>query len=262
MREQYTRARELRELRRALGLTQEEAATICDVEERTYQRWELGEVKVRSVYLDHLRSTSVSSLARLVDARPPMEDALRLLLTHVGGASAGLFAAVPAAPQVKLLCALLLDQTALDHVHSAWAQGRDALSDGKPFWRESWCLWPQAADAKLLLVYLRGAGPLHLATVSSAMEALAPSFASAGLIEPEAPRSEPAEAVIDAYLQSETPAAVEKRQMLALLKQHEWNLSRVARALGINRVTMYKRMARMGIDRVKMSKAELRRRAT
>lgn len=235
---------------------------MCGVEERTYQRWELGEAKVRRVYLDQLRTTSVSALARLVDPRPPIEDSLRLLLAHVGGAVAGLFLASPDAPQAKLLCALLLDEAALDQVHSAWAQGRDTLLQGMPFWRDSWCVWPHTTDRGLLLIYLRSEGPLHLPTVTAAMKALTPSFVGAVSIEPSGPRSAPAEAVIDSYLQSEPPAAVEKRQMLALLKQHEWNVARVARALGINRVTMYKRMARMGIERVRLSKADLRRRST
>jgi DNA-binding transcriptional regulator YiaG len=51
----YVTPAELRRVRESGGLTQKEAATICSVDERTYQRWELGERKIRSIYLSWLR---------------------------------------------------------------------------------------------------------------------------------------------------------------------------------------------------------------
>ena len=36
-------------------------------------------------------------------------------------------------------------------------------------------------------------------------------------------------------------------QLLALLKQHRWNVSEVARSLGIARMTVYRRMKRLDI---------------
>ena len=48
---------QLRAARERAGLTQKEAAALCGVDERTYQRWELGEVKrLRSVYLERIGS--------------------------------------------------------------------------------------------------------------------------------------------------------------------------------------------------------------
>lgn len=44
------------------GLTQKDAAALCGVDERTYQRWELGEVKrLRAVYLEQLGNAARSS---------------------------------------------------------------------------------------------------------------------------------------------------------------------------------------------------------
>jgi DNA-binding XRE family transcriptional regulator len=51
----YVKPADLRAVRESAGLTQKEAAAICSVDERTYQRWELGERKVRSIYLSWLR---------------------------------------------------------------------------------------------------------------------------------------------------------------------------------------------------------------
>lgn len=46
-------AKQLRQAREASGLTQKEAAAVCEVDERTYQRWESGETtRIRAVYLD------------------------------------------------------------------------------------------------------------------------------------------------------------------------------------------------------------------
>ncbi len=62
--------------------------------------------------------------------------------------------------------------------------------------------------------------------------------------------------MIDSYLEATPAESVERRQLLALLNRNESNLSRVARLIGISRVTVYKRMARLGIDRLRIRKTE------
>jgi DNA-binding XRE family transcriptional regulator len=50
---------ELRAARLAAGLTQVEAARLCEVGARTYHRWEAGGLKrIRSVFLDRLRDAA------------------------------------------------------------------------------------------------------------------------------------------------------------------------------------------------------------
>ena len=50
-----------------------------------------------------------------------------------------------------------------------------------------------------------------------------------------------------------------KREItLATLKQHEWNISRVARELGLTRRTIYLRLSRWGVDREKIVKTPRR----
>jgi transcriptional regulator of acetoin/glycerol metabolism len=41
----------------------------------------------------------------------------------------------------------------------------------------------------------------------------------------------------------------------ALLDEHEWNVSRVARLLSVTRMTVYNRLRRLGIARERVSKA-------
>ncbi len=45
-----------------------------------------------------------------------------------------------------------------------------------------------------------------------------------------------------------------------LLERHEWNVARVARLLGVTRMTIYNRMRRQGVTRIKVRKSEWRNR--
>jgi transcriptional regulator of acetoin/glycerol metabolism len=50
-----------------------------------------------------------------------------------------------------------------------------------------------------------------------------------------------------------------KREItLASLRQHEWNISRVARELGLTRRTIYLRLTRWGVDRQRVPKTARR----
>jgi transcriptional regulator with XRE-family HTH domain len=256
-RERYVSTAELRGLRQSLGLTQEEAAGICGVDLRTYQRWELGETKARSVYVDRLRARTTRTLARILDTRSPVEDALRLLQAHVGGSSAALFMAEESSPRVALVYGVGIDDGVLDRVNGAWAQEREALVGGQPFWRGSWCAWPLPVEQGQLLVYVAGPRALALPVVQEALGALSGSFrAAVAGAAPGGPSAD--DDVINAYLKREPLKSIERRQLETLLEQHEWNLSRVARFLRISRITMYERMKRFGIERLHVRKTSPR----
>jgi transcriptional regulator of acetoin/glycerol metabolism len=62
---------------------------------------------------------------------------------------------------------------------------------------------------------------------------------------------------VDLYLRQTSAEAVERRQLLLALHEAEWNLARVARMLGVTRVTVYKRMRRHGIERLKVRKTRV-----
>lgn len=64
------------------------------------------------------------------------------------------------------------------------------------------------------------------------------------------------EEAVDRFLEMTSREAIERRQLMTLLNRHEWNIARVARALGCNRVTVYKRMRRLGVPRLRVCRGE------
>jgi Bacterial regulatory protein, Fis family len=53
---------------------------------------------------------------------------------------------------------------------------------------------------------------------------------------------------------------LQRATLRALLEDHEWNVSRVARVLGVTRMTIYNRLRRLGMERVRVFKTGLARR--
>ncbi len=64
------------------------------------------------------------------------------------------------------------------------------------------------------------------------------------------------EDAVDRFLEVTSRQAIERRQLMALLNRHEWNIARVARALRCNRVTVYKRLRRLGIPRLRVCRSD------
>lgn len=56
------------------------------------------------------------------------------------------------------------------------------------------------------------------------------------------------------YLTSIPAAQLQREQLLLMLETHEWNIARVARLLGLNRRTIYLRLARYDITRKRVPK--------
>jgi transcriptional regulator with GAF, ATPase, and Fis domain len=59
---------------------------------------------------------------------------------------------------------------------------------------------------------------------------------------------------VAAFLESTPREEIERRQLLTILERNEWNLARAARILGVTRATIYKRMGRFGIQRLRVPK--------
>jgi transcriptional regulator of acetoin/glycerol metabolism len=90
------------------------------------------------------------------------------------------------------------------------------------------------------LVYLRAAKPDYDGVVE-----VTPLLAEAAAQGQAAPESSP----VDTYLESALQEDIERRRLVLLLRRHEWNISRVARELGVTRQTVYNRLQALGIDR-------------
>jgi hypothetical protein len=56
------------------------------------------------------------------------------------------------------------------------------------------------------------------------------------------------------FLERTPSDEVSRQQLLLLLERHEWNIARVARALKVTRTTIYKRLERYGVERVRIPK--------
>jgi len=62
------------------------------------------------------------------------------------------------------------------------------------------------------------------------------------------------------FLEKTPSDEVARQQLLALLERHEWNIARVARAMGTTRSTIYKRLERYGAERLRVPKTNRRKR--
>ena len=62
-------------------------------------------------------------------------------------------------------------------------------------------------------------------------------------------QSESPQDAVHSYLERMSEDGVARDQLLVLLERNEWNISRVARSLGITRATVYHRLGRFGIPR-------------
>ena len=62
------------------------------------------------------------------------------------------------------------------------------------------------------------------------------------------------------FLEQTPSDEVARQQLLALLERHEWNIARVARAMGTTRSTIYKRLERYGAERLRVPKTNRRKR--
>ncbi len=127
-----------------------------------------------------------------------------------------------------------IDQTALDEARTAWAYGRDALASGNrlPCPRSGF-LEPVLVERKLVaLVYLDRCGQGCEGEID-----LVKALIRARLVETPAAAPKPS-------TQSD-----EREQLLLLLERNEWNIARVARILKVSRLTVYRRLGRLGVTR-------------
>ncbi len=182
--------------------------------------------------------------------------------------------------QMVLFASRGIHQAAIDVVSHAWSEARAKLLvgeavvglapaplDAAPGARailaesEAFVVKPVAHGGRVIGM-LFAEGPRTLAGSSlPIVDKLAGIAAIALRVPAVAPAAKSAPvAQIDSYLERTPPAEVAREQLLVLLERHEWNLARVARALGVSRRTMYLRLERYGIERKRVSKAALSRR--
>jgi hypothetical protein len=157
-----------------------------------------------------------------------VESALSLLLALTRSRQGAVFVCEV---QPELLVSHRIDQAVLQRVSAAWQYGRDALACGSRVEPPTGgVICPVLVERQLkALIYLErihDCPDAELGVVAQLIgNRLQPS--------PEYTPIEPDE----------------REHLLLLLERNEWNIARVARVLGVSRLTVYRRLARLQLSR-------------
>ncbi len=171
-----------------------------------------------------------------------------------------------------------IDQKVLDAVQTVWLRHKDLLSKGEVFYvpdryadrrlpkeqRESgatsFVVVPVfSGDELLALLYVDSRDP-HFCEPHDIerLTKLSRIVAKAVSGDEAAAGHEPPETVWRSYLERTPLEDMEREKLLLLLNRNEWNISRVARLMGVTRRTIYMRLARHKIPREKVPKTRRR----
>lgn len=183
------------------------------------------------------------------------EDVLELLLS-LSLAERGALFARGGSGSLTLEASRGLDQSALDLSRQEWARASESLLAGTPTYRQrhdrAYLLLPCTDGGVVVgLLYVElGAGcrrvpASHLSTFAGILgRALqVRAGAAASLAQGEG---------------FGAPPDAERENLVLLLERHEWNVSRVARLLGVTRMTVYNRMRRLDVPRERVRKSRTR----
>ena len=183
--------------------------------------------------VDQLVDVALSS-----DPATAGDRVLRAALAFTGGTRAALFQRQQ--ETLKLYASRGVDQAALDQTVKAWESHREAFMQGRSRLEDGAALSPVMDRGELLGLLFVEVGRPHDARDLEALSRIA-RIAAQALAKAKADPT--------GYLATTTPNDVARDQLLVLLEQNEWNISRVARALGVTRPTIYARLDKYGIER-------------
>lgn len=185
-------------------------------------------------------------LARL-SARAPrqaVDTLLEFLALEHSARLAALFR--PEDDVLKLFGARALDQHAIDWAQRSWTQAGEQLARGSAFQDGGHVLVPIMRGPSLIALLYLETPVVHHEVVLDVEGTLAAAILRAGTFSPPSP--------IDDYLETTPEPEIARRKMVLLCERHEWNLSRVARALGLSRQGIYRRLETLGITRERVPK--------
>jgi len=170
-----------------------------------------------------------------------------------------------------------IDQKVLDAVQTVWNRHKDVLSKGEVFYvpdryadrrlpkeqREtgatSFVVVPVFKDDDLLaLLYVDSRDPHFCEPHDIERLTKLSRIVAKAVSGDETTASEPPETVWRSYLERTPLEDMEREKLLLLLNRNEWNISRVARLMGVTRRTIYMRLARHKIPREKVPKTRRR----
>jgi transcriptional regulator with GAF, ATPase, and Fis domain len=170
-----------------------------------------------------------------------------------------------------------IDQKVLDAVQTVWTRHKDVLSKGEVFYvpdryadrrlpkeqREtgatSFVVVPVfKGDDLLALLYVDSRDPHFCEPHDIERLTKLSRIVAKAVAGDETTASEPPETVWRSYLERTPLEDMEREKLLLLLNRNEWNISRVARLMGVTRRTIYMRLARHKIPREKVPKTRRR----
>ena len=149
---------------------------------------------------------------------------------------------------------------AVSTVQSAWTTERARLEKGELVRgsdaRSSYVIAPLTdGGAVVALLYLDvAAGAAWTALDTSSISGFGVAIAQAVIAAASAPLQP---SPVQAYLSQTSDDEIARERLLLLLVQNEWNISRVARLMGVTRRTIYLRLQRHNIMREKVRKTEV-----
>lgn len=205
-------------------------------------------------------NSRLKEVAAVLVADDPRIQATRLLQTLVKQVSAsGAAILVPGeADRLSLFAAIGdagSDVERLARIGAAWRTQRAAFEGNEPRWRDEGdvVLTLSVGGPIVGLLYL--IGPDRASVRADELDVYRMVLASAVL----APGRPTVEAAVNTLLATSHEEDMRRRQLVGALNAHEWNISRVARLLGVTRRTIYLRLQRYNITRQKVPKRILRR---
>jgi len=192
------------------------------------------------------------ALSGPTDARGVAQRTLESLLAAVNGRNAGLFSRQQ--ERMVLFASRGMDQHALDVVQKAWNEHKAELLEGRALVESplsdgtSFAIVPVTESASLAgLLYVQCDEPRF--REARDMESLAQFCQVAGLVF--------ALRQVEGYLERTPREDIHRQQLLVLLQRDGWNVTRVARKLGITRATVYNRAKKLGITIAGFRKRQL-----
>lgn len=132
----------------------------------------------------------------------------------------------------------------LTHVQALWRANRTRLNAGKAVREAGFSIVPLRDESAIVgVVFIDRPAPFELADLEASLLTLTKAVTARDSIGP-----------LSSYLTSMPGHELQREQLLATLDRNEWNISRVARVLGLARRTIYLRMARYRIPRKRVPK--------
>lgn len=137
-----------------------------------------------------------------------------------------------------------LPATRLAETETLWRTQRQSLVAGKVVTTPSGVMVPLRDEGTLVgALYLEEVGDFDEAGVGASLLTLTKAVGSRSHVE-----------TLASYLPALPADEILREQMLSALDRNEWNISKVARVLGVARRTVYLRLERYGIPRKRVPK--------